>query len=324
MNKRSKLGTVLILIGIVGLTYVIATGGKSPLEGMTSFFTTEVNERQTVDAAAITNLSVKSDSIDVHIVRVNGGTEASATLEGSATKALLKHLKLTAEPKGDTLEVALEGKRGFGVGFGWSRIKLTIELPDKTYNRIEVNVDSGDITAEGLTFNEAAWHADSGDIAASGLTSLSSLKATANSGDLHFEQVEAKTVELGADSGDITVKDYKAEGINFEASSGDVALFDGLSQLKGSVRSGDIHLQADNLKHDTELKTTSGDVIVELVETPSSLAVHFDAGSGEGVIQKDGFVYTGGEANTDNFTGTFGAGEIKLKVSVGSGDFVLK
>lgn len=55
--------------------------------------------------------------------------------------------------------------------------------------------------------------------------------------------------------------------------------------LQGKTGSGNIVVKADNFQYSADLETGSGDVIVNVAKKPNSLAVDFQAGSGEGKIE---------------------------------------
>ncbi|MCR2807338.1 DUF4097 family beta strand repeat-containing protein [Paenibacillus soyae] len=323
MNPRSTFGTILVVIGLIGLYYVFTNDGKPPLEAMKNYFTSEINREKSVDIAGIRNIEVESNNLDVHVVRGNG-QQAVLTLQGRASKPIINDLSFDYEKEDDTLHIALKGKTGFQFGFSWSSVKLTVALPEHAWQDLDIVVDSGDIQLDNQQFANVNIQTDSGDIEAKRLAVTDKLELSIDSGDAELEEVSAQTIDLEADSGDITVKDYTAQRIDFSVGSGDVFIGQGTAALHGSTSSGDITVEAEELLYDSELEASSGDVTVELDEDPRSLFVEFEAGSGDGVIRKDGFTYEEGSRGADLIRGSFGDGDIRLQVTTGSGDFVLK
>ncbi|MBH5320765.1 DUF4097 family beta strand repeat protein [Paenibacillus sp. GSMTC-2017] len=322
MKKRSKLGTLLVIIGIIGLVYVYFNDGNSPLDGMKSFFTSEINDQQTADISKISNVNIKSDILDVQVVHGNQ-SEAVITVQGLASKSITSNLNLTVNPKGDTLEINLKGKDKSFFGFDWNNVRMTVELPEKDWNILTVATENGDIKIDQLVFNDVNLQSDYGDINTDQFTALTSLTANVNSGDLHFYKLTGKNVDLKVD-GDVYFKEFKVDQIDFDVDRGDVAFIDGISQIHGVVGKGDITIKTDDLLQDTEVETDDGDIYIQLKNKPSSLAVKMITGSGDTHIGKDGFIYEEGSAGSKELKGAFGDGHIKLSLQSNSGDIALK
>lgn len=323
MRPKSAFGVFLVIIGLIGLYYVFTNEGKSPLEAVKNYFTDEVYEQQTVDLNDISNLDVESGSLDVNVVP-GRGSEAVLTLQGRASKNVIKNIDFTTEKNNDTLYVTLIGDQSFKLRFNWSNIKLTIELPEQAWNELNVQVGSGDIRIDKQQFASAEIQADSGDIEVNRITVDDRLALKVGSGDIELKDVTSHSLELETDSGDIEAERYTSEQISFSVGSGDVSFEDGTGAITGEASSGDISLHADELLYDTDLTTGSGNVTVSLKNDPDSLGVTFSAGSGDGRIRLNGFSFERGSNGDDEIAGAFGAGEIKLNVQTGSGDFVLK
>lgn len=283
---------------------VFFNNDKSPLIGITSFLSKEINDGQTVDVSEIKNVDINTGSIDVHVIKGNS-EEAVITVQGRATKTFIESLQLNAMSKGDTLEISLDGERKNSLGWGWSNVTLTVELPEKQWNELAVEVNSGDIKVDKLSFDHADLQANSGDIMTDNFSVLTALTVNVHSGDIH-------------------VKEYEAEKIDFKVDSGDASFFNGVGELIGSTGSGDIFVHAKDLLNDTTLETGSGDIFIQLDNTPTSLAVDFNTASGDTTMHKDGFTYKNSSSRDEDLRGTFGTGEIKLNVYSGSGDIFMK
>lgn len=321
MNPRSAFGAILVVIGLIGLYYVFSNEGKLSLAAIKNYFSEKVFEQQAVDLSGVSNLKVESDSLDVIVVR-GTGSKALLTIKGHATKSAAKKIELNTEKSGDALHVELNGSPG-GFSFGMSSVKLTIELPEHAWDELDIDTNSGDIRIDQQRFMNANIHSNSGDIESRSLTVLGNLDIESNSGDAEFNDVKGTSMALKTSSGDISIEGYAAEHIQFEASSGDVDLEDGSAQIVGNTNSGDITLRTDDLLHNTELTSGSGDVAINLDNEPKSLEIQFSTGSGDGVIRKNGFIYDE-ISSEDHMRGMFGNGDIKLSVATSSGDFILK
>ncbi|MDQ6422120.1 DUF4097 family beta strand repeat-containing protein [Paenibacillus sp. LHD-117] len=322
MKANKALGTLLVLLGVCALFYLFMNNGKTSLSGIFSGFTKPVYEQRTFATDRLLNVEIESNSLDVDVVR-GIGDDIVVTLKGRATKAEADDLQLSAEEDGDTLKLSLQSNNGFHIGFNWSNVKLTVELPDQTWDSFSAELNSGDLSIDSAEFNNAELNTNSGDIKAESITALTNLKVVANSGDISLEEVTGKTVELENNSGDLTIDRYEADLIQFDIRSGDVSLEDGVAQLNGEAGSGDIRLNADDLEYNTDLKAGSGDIIINLSRDPESLAVQFSSGSGDCIVRKDGFVEQGKNGDSDA-NGSFGSGDLKLSARTSSGDIVLR
>lgn len=323
MRPKTTIGIILIVMGIIGLFYVYENGTQSALEKIRNFFLSEMNEQETYDVGDIQNLNIASGSFDVRLVQ-GSGSDAVVKLQGWASKNNIKNVKLNSDKKGDTLNISLKNDSGIRVGFGFSNIKLTVELPEKAWNELEIDINSGDVKLEQMQFNNAKIITGSGDVVANQFKVAHNLSVHVNSGDMSLRSLTAEKIDLETSSGDIRLKEYEAGSIDFKVNSGDVTFENGTAQLKGRTSSGDIIVKAEDIIRSTDLRTNSGDVTVLLENDPGSLAVQFKAGSGDGVIRKNDFTYEKGSKGASSIKGKFGSGEILLNVQTGSGDFVLK
>jgi len=243
-----------------------------------------VEMEKSVSAGDVRHIRIESGSTDVEVVQGNSD-EIVARLHGKASKNRADSYKLDVQTQGDTTRVDVDREVQFGFSFQWTDVKLTAELPERVWQTFAIETGSADIDVR---------------------------------------QIVSGQIELKVGSGDIDMETYTADKISFDVGSGDVRLTNGYAALTGETSSGDISIRAEKLQGDVDLKTGSGDVAIQLGQDPQSLAVDFQAGSGEGTVK-----WSGMKAETINekhniVRGTFGSGETKLKIRTGSGDFVLK
>lgn len=322
MQSNKALGTLLVLIGAFALVYLFWNNGNISIASWFSGFTKEVHDERTFSADEFNNFTIDSSSLDVHIVQ-SGGDNIVVTLDGRATKGIAKDLLLVADEDGDTLKLKLEKDRGIRFGFNWSNVKLTVALPDRSWQSLNAKINSGDIDMDAGQFDSVDLRTNSGDIDVRSITVSSKLQLKANSGDLELEEITAGSIVLETNSGDIEMNRYESELTQFEVGSGDVVLENGFGEHKGKTGSGDIHLSADYLTHDTNLRAGSGDISISLSEDPTSLSVQFTTSSGDAIIRKSGFSQNGKNGEKD-VNGQFGSGELQLTVRTGSGDIILR
>ena len=232
-------------------------------------------------------------------------------------------MKLKAEPNGDTLELGVQLPEGISVGVNIMDIDLTVELPEKQWTLAAVESGSGNIEIERIQGEKVRVKAGSGDIDMR-QAKAGELTVHTSSGNMEVEESEADAMVLESGSGDISAERYKASLLKVQGESGNVVLKQCESVLQGQTSSGDIHLEAEQLLYDADLRAGSGNVTIALAQEPSSLAVDFQSGSGNGKVQWNGMQNKESNEDGNRLKGTFGSGDVKLKVRTGSGDFALE
>ncbi|MFD0961974.1 DUF4097 family beta strand repeat-containing protein [Paenibacillus chungangensis] len=338
--KRS-VGIILVLIGIIGLTYVIGMGGKSPVEGLISFMTDEVNQEYTLEMNQVENLNIESRSINVNIRKGSGTSQAIVKLEGNATPSLARSLKLDTMRSGTMLQLETSLDNEWRI-IRIVNVTMTIELPEKLWNALDVKVGSGNITVSDVATGRIQTDAGSGNVSITAAnvdvleakTGSGNIKADtivgshitlkAGSGNIKLTDTESKHIEAITSSGNIAIAQYLANTMNIRAISGGVDLSDGFAELTVKVTSGNIKLDAEQLLYDTKLEASSGNITVELEQDPDSLAVDYMGGSGVGRINKNGFTASDMTSDKDAIKGMFGDGMVLLYARTSSGNFTLK
>ncbi|MED4755043.1 DUF4097 family beta strand repeat-containing protein [Brevibacillus choshinensis] len=301
MNRNGLIGVVLIALGIWwGVS--VWDSGKGFAWNLPFTETKEVNIEQSFDASSLKEIVVDVSSTDVHVVR-GSSEKIEVRLHGQASPKMADQFRLKGENKGNTLQIGVEKQEGFRIGFGYESVAMTVELPEKQWDEINVKVGSGDISVanvEGKTID-----------------------VFTSSGDIKLEDSKASAIVLDTSSGDIQAEQFKADTMKVHSDSGDISLKEGEATLKGDAESGDIDIEFVELLHDADLSTSSGDVKITLEQEPKSLTVDYRGDSGSGKIRWDGFQETDHAEDGKMIKGTFGSGDTMLKVTTGSGDFTL-
>ncbi|MCM3342220.1 DUF4097 domain-containing protein [Paenibacillus sp. MER TA 81-3] len=355
---RKVIGVLLIMAGIAGVLFALNPGNLFPRD-LLSFGTKEISKEKTVDAGDFRNVFIESGSPDVQILRGNSD-QIKVRLKGQVSPKYADRIDIKVAPQGDTLELGVEVPNDISLGINILNVDFIVELPEKQWDGVDVNVGSGNVDVSQLYGNKVLVKTGSGDIlatvieadtialqASSGNVKAQHFKADAltfdtgsgntdaaqitgktvnvksSSGNIQVQAVEADAITLQANSGNVTADEFKAETLTFNTDSGTVDLANGEAALQGVTSSGNIEVKFDDLLHDADLKANSGSVTVDLANEPKSLAVDFRGGSGNGRIEWNGMTYEENSENGSSLKGAFGSGEAKLKVRTSSGDFTL-
>lgn len=319
---QKKTGILIVAAGV--LLLIITMNPRNIFSGINfgfSFDTKEINEELTFDANDFRHLNLLTGSSDIHFVQGNGD-HIKVSLHGKVSPKLADRVKLKAEPNGDTLKLGVDVPQGIEVGVRVMDIDLTVEMPEKNWTSADIESSSGDIEIARLQGDSLKIKASSGDVDVQQVKG-GELAVHTGSGEINAEEIVAESIVLESGSGDIQAERYEASKLSFENGSGKVELKDGVSAMRGKTGSGNIHLEVDGIMHDTELRSGSGRVNIDLIEEPTSLKVDFEGSSGTWDMKWDGMRYEDKEAD-NRLKGTYGSGGVMLKVRTGSGNFTLE
>lgn len=217
---------------------------------------------------------------------------------------------------GDTTEVesALTGGEfhGFSLRFG-SSSEDTVELEVPIDMPCELKTVSGDISCEDL-HGMLNVRSVSGDIDGRSLTHI--LSASSTSGDLDLEKcfIDGDAITK---SGDVEIDSSTVHGM-LKSYSGDVSALDTVLNDSDVLSfSGDVHLEGVTVQGGARLKTTSGDIRVELDQ--HDVMVDVDTRSGEATVRGPGV-----DIQTSRQRIPVGRAAVELSAHTGSGDIDIR
>lgn len=321
MKKRT--GFLIVAIGVLLLIFTMNPRNIfSDIQFGFSFDNKKINEEQTLDADIYRDLTVKTGSIDIHVVQ-GAADQIKVRLSGKASSKYADQVKLKVEPNGDSMTVGVEEDHGINLGISIMDLQLTVELPEKNWETAKIESGSGNIEVESILGDEVTVKAGSGNVNVQQVNA-GELAVHTGSGNIEVEEIEAESVALQSGSGEISADGYHAEQLSFQNGSGNVELSDGEAALQGKTGSGNIRVDAERLDHDADLQTGSGNVSIDLAQEPTSLEVDYQGSSGEGNIRLDGMRYEVKDEDKGRLKGTLGSGDVLLKVRTGSGNFKLE
>jgi hypothetical protein len=217
---------------------------------------------------------------------------------------------------GDMTEIgsALNGGEfhGFSIHFG-SDGGETVELEVPVDMPCELKTISGDISLEDL-HGALNVRSVSGNIDGRSLTHVES--ATSTSGDLDLEQclIDGDVVTK---SGDVDIDSCTVHGM-LKSYSGDASVLDTvLNDADVLSFSGDVHLEGVTIQGSARLKTTSGDIRVELDQ--HDVMVDVDTRSGEGTVRGPGV-----DVEVQRQRIPVGLATVELSAHTGNGDIDIR
>jgi hypothetical protein len=229
-------GFICLIVGVVGAAMILKTTNMET--GLAA-----VDLEKKISAAQIKNLSVDTDMAGVIFIPSHND-EIRVHLTGLVSENRVKNTTIDASLSGkETWKVQVKTKPGFNFGFHIADIKsllliekekrlhVEVELPQKTFNEINVTTNTGAI--------------DLGDIQAESMT------AHADTGSISIGRFQGKNINLGTDTGRITM----IEG------EGNVRLKSDTGRIEAALRSaGDT----------VSIQTDTGSVDLRFIDLPSS------------------------------------------------------
>jgi lia operon protein LiaG len=317
MKKIVSALLLMLGIGVVGtLVSVSASGGFS-------FETYEIKDEIVIENKEIDDLNFHFASSDIEVIPTTD-ENIRVELEGRISRKLKEKLSLVAKEDGNQVDVTLHdnNQKILNIGIQIYDTNIRIHVPKKEYNSITIATASGDIGTEGILAKKLTVKANSGDIRVESSEGRESFDVITSSGDITVEQAKSEKIALASSSGDVYLKGSQATNTSTVASSGDVVLSKASGNIETITSSGDISLSNQQPTGDIIAKSSSGDVIIEFKEKPTSLELDYKGESGTGMIELKGVSFQ--EKEEDRIIGQIGDGKYRLNVKTNSGDFYLK
>ncbi len=188
---------------------------------------------------------------------------------------------------------------------------------------ISIKSSSGDLNLDELLSESAEVRASSGRINIQKLRCTGNLNIHASSGRISAGHLEGGAVAVDATSGSITIKELQGKNVQIEASSGDITL--GALAAESSafeVSSGNTVIGVEPFKGDISVKSSSGDVTIEL---PADASFTADLNASSGKIRSDFPLLaeiTGDRKN--EIKGEANGGGYSVRVKASSGNITIK
>lgn len=327
MKKSLGLGSLLIIGGLIAV--VLMVGGNYASQ----FIFGNSPDLVELDAEPVRHIKINSESTAVQLVPADGD-QLKSHLE---QRSMFGQYQMKVNTTRDTVEIEVE-RKGLHLNIlGFFRSSLTVHLPEKIWESLEVEVASGLITADQVTAEELSLTTSSGNLELSELQA-EELKVTAGSGNITLVDVAAADLDATVGSGNLVVDGFTTDQFKFQSGSGRVDLTSGEGELAGSTGSGDISLTLDQLLHPVSLEAGSGRLKVDAeqilanldlkvgsgsidvnVSDPDTLNVDYSGRSGASI--PNGFHYT--TQNDNRIIGYFGSegSGATLNAQTGSGSF---
>lgn len=235
------------------------------------------------------------------IVRPSDNEETVVELTGKHDK-----LRLTAEVIGQTLSINLKDIRrffSFSFSFNFTPIVLTVHVPKKLYEMIELYTDNGRIMAEKLLGKTFKAESDNGRIQLQAIAATT-LSGETDNGRVEMANIQAEHVRAKTDNGRIEMNHVDAQKVTAESDNGRIEMANIAGALYGQTDNGRITLKTAGLDRNIDFSTDNGSILIESEKEPTNVTILAKTGHGR--------IDIFGEKNSRTAIGS-GDNTIKLK-----------
>jgi lia operon protein LiaG len=275
---------------------------------------------KTVQGNEITMLNIDTSSTEV-IISSGENEDIEMELKGEISSKLKENVQVEVKQSGCSLNVMVIVERNSSFSFGMDVIKLalSLEVPQKLYEKIIVKTSSGGINAKDLEGKEVKFKASSGEVDASGIKAHTEFKSKAKSGGIQLNGIEAPAIFAKANSGTLILQNLISEDIQAKASSGRIIAKKWTGNFLAETNSGVIDLHTPELTGKIDAEASSGDVMLFFDKKPESFTIDFSGSSGEANVELKGIEFE--EKSDHRISGKMGDGKYTIRVKTSSGDF---
>lgn len=177
------------------------------------------NTTATLDMSNATRVSIQVDAAQVNILPGDGET---ATVEVETTSAPSRRT-LNAIVSGDTAIIESRiAKRSITLS-EIVRTKVTVRLPQKTYETVCVEMDAGDLSTENVDCRSLTLSLDAGNAVVKN-TTAEDMTVSCNAGNINLQNAALTALSVDVDAGNITLKDVTGETLDATANAGMVSM----------------------------------------------------------------------------------------------------
>lgn len=282
VKKIAVIALALLLVGVIGSIFTV----RSVLGSDVISETIEINDE------AFDQIAIKTNNATVELLPTDDET---TTVEFTGNRKNDQKYDVNADVDGNLLSITVKEKwlKFFSFDFSFSSPTLTVHVPEKEYETIQIDTDNGRVDANELEANEVNITTSNGRAYASGL--------------------EVNEINVITNNGRIELKDIKSTVVTSEADNGEIRLENVDGKLTGSTSNGKITLITEHLDRPIEFRTSNGRIHIQTENEPTNAL--FD------VKVDNGKVRIFGDSNWDT---VIGDGDNLIKLTTNNGGITVE
>ena len=208
------------------------------------------------------SISIRSDTEDIVFVPAKDG---KCTVEFYENE----NEKHTAEVENGTLEIAVEEKNGKWTDhvslFNGGDPKMTVALPESSYEALQIEEDTGDIDMPSdFSFESIEIRVSTGDVSCDASAS-GRMQITTSTGAIEMNGVSVRDLDLSVSTGNVKAESVQCHGdVSVRVSTGRAELKDVTCRNFTSTGStGKVEMKSLLVKEAIRIERSSGDVTFE-------------------------------------------------------------
>lgn len=276
MKRIALVACLTLLIGIVGILTLRDRIFSDRSEA-------SVAEEQVIDPAEIKQINVEADVVDTKIDK-SPDADIHVLLDGKVSEKRKDNIDFHVEADNGELKIDLEGEEKISISFlpfnDWGSIKLTILLPEKQFDQLDLISNVGGITVNYGDFNTVNVESDVGDIELHDVISKTAY-VTSSVGDIRILQAQGKW-DIKSDVGEVNLhlKEWEND-IEIASDIGDIEVeiakktADYTLDLGSDI--GDVEVEGFDLNrdggNDVYLQSGSGEPLLEVTSDVGDIEV---------------------------------------------------
>lgn len=230
---------------LIGIACIIAGGILFGVAIKTNAFKRDIITNSYEISEEFNNISIDTKIFDFKII----SSESSSNTK-IETKETEKN-KISYIVEDDTLKINHESKARWidNISILGSRYTVTITVPSKNFDIIDIKATTSDIKLEGIMANKTTIHNTTGDVRIINTISSDKLEVALTTGDIYITKSDSKDIYLKTTTGDIYGDILTPKKFTANTTTGD-------RRIPESVENGEI----------CTLKTTTGDIKIKITE----------------------------------------------------------
>jgi len=245
-----------------------------------------------MDTGVYVDRSYELDSIPVAIsVNVNTAkVEIVKSTDGKCRVEIHERENIThtvSENNGE-LKISVVGTRKWyeNIGINLKEIKITLYLPEGSYNYLKIRTDTGDATvSDGFLFDTIILNGDTADFELfSG--AVNKLEAETDTGSVAVDGTGGR-VSINTDTGNITIRSSSCAGIGIETDTGRITMENvNCEFLKIDSDTGKAVLKSVIATGRFDIESDTGDISFDGCDA-EEISIETDTGDVEGTVLTD-------------------------------------
>ena len=156
---------------------------------------------------------------------------------------------------------------------------LTVQLPAKVYEKIEIASDHGSITGERLQSTQFHVETDNGRITLEHM-SADECVVQSDNGDIELKSIQGKKLRAKTDNGQLKLKDIQASEVHATSDNGAIIMKEIGGNVRAKTDNGRIHLLTADIDRNIALETDNGPILLETQTEPKNTTIRAEIGWG--------------------------------------------